>query len=112
MDSLEVRWHFSPRGPIPQAVVRAGPFRHKGVGSAGRGARIHPGSAIQLLKNAALVGEAEVSAKCDTGASNHPQSLWITLWASFRRQSQVAYRKGFFFGRSKFERSTFSVFNQ
>jgi hypothetical protein len=37
-------------------------------------------------------------------ASNHPQSLWITLWASFRRKRQVTYRKGFFFFRSIFER--------
>ena len=37
-------------------------------------------------------------------AANHPQSLWITLWASFRRKRQVTYRKGFFFFRSIFER--------
>jgi hypothetical protein len=37
-------------------------------------------------------------------ASNHPQSLWITLWASFPRNRQVTYRKGFFFFRSIFER--------
>jgi len=50
------------------------------------------------------VGEAEVSAKCDTGASNHPQSLWISLWIVFGHPTQVTYRKGFFFGRSKNER--------
>jgi hypothetical protein len=53
-----------------------------------------------------------VSAKCDTGASNHPQSLWITLWTSSGGASQVAYRKGFFFGRSNFERIMFSEGNQ
>ena len=37
-------------------------------------------------------------------AANHPQSLWITLWASFPRKRQVTYRKGFFFFRSIFER--------
>jgi hypothetical protein len=40
-------------------------------------------------------------------ASNHPQSLWITLWSSFRRNLQVTYRKGFFFFRSIFERTAF-----
>jgi hypothetical protein len=58
------------------------------------------------------VGSREVSAKGDTGASNHPQSLWITLWVGSGRESQVAYRKGFFFGRSKFERSVFNDKNQ
>jgi len=58
------------------------------------------------------VGEAEVSAKCDTGASNHPQSLWITLWTGSGHVSQVAYRKGFCFGRSKFERIVFIEGNQ
>jgi len=58
------------------------------------------------------VGEAEVSAKCDTGASNHPQSLWISLWTGSGHASQVAYRKGFFFGRSKFERIVFIEGNQ
>jgi len=58
------------------------------------------------------VGKMEVSAKCDTGASNHPQSLWISLWTGSGRASQVAYRKGFFFGRSKFERIVFIEGNQ
>jgi len=53
-----------------------------------------------------------VSAKCDTGASNHPQSLWISLWTGSGHASQVAYRKGFFFGRSKFERIVFIEWNQ
>jgi hypothetical protein len=64
------------------------------------------------IVNRANVGKVEVSAKCDTGASNHPQSLWITLWTASGRASQVAYRKGFFFGRSNFERIVFSEWNQ
>ena len=48
----------------------------------------------------------------DGSMSNHPQSLWISLWTGFRGVSQVTYRKGFFFGRSKFELSVFSVRNQ
>jgi len=45
-----------------------------------------------------------VSAKSDTGEANHPQSLWISLWIVFGHPTQVTYRKGFFFGRSKNER--------
>jgi hypothetical protein len=44
--------------------------------------------------------------------ANHPQSLWITLWTSFRHLTQVAYRKGFFFVRSNFERSEFYTMHQ
>jgi hypothetical protein len=43
---------------------------------------------------------------------NHPQSLWITLWVSFRGFAQVAYHKGFFFDRSNFERSVFLMVHQ
>jgi len=41
------------------------------------------------------------------GVANHPQSLWITLWVVAKRELQVTHRKGFFFGRSKFERCVF-----
>ena len=43
---------------------------------------------------------------------NHPQSLWITLWVSFRGLAQVTYHKGFFFDRSNFERSVFILLRQ
>ena len=47
-----------------------------------------------------------------TIVSNHPQSLWITLWTGFRDRFQVTYRKGFFFLRSNFERNGFSMMDQ
>ena len=53
-----------------------------------------------------------MSGYCATRVANHPQSLWITLWASFRHLTQVTYRKGFFFDRSNFERSVFYALHQ
>jgi hypothetical protein len=47
---------------------------------------------------------------CDV--ANHPQSLWISLWTSFRHLTQVTYRKGFFFDRSIFERRVFQLSHQ
>ena len=38
------------------------------------------------------------------GVVNHPQSLWISLWRSFRGRRQVPLAKGFFFFCSNFER--------
>ena len=46
------------------------------------------------------------------GVVNHPQSLWISLWVSFRVFAQVTYRKGFFFVRSNFERSVIRLMHQ
>jgi hypothetical protein len=59
-----------------------------------------------------FVGGVEVSAVCLSDVANHPQSLWISLWAAFRHRLQVTYRKGFFFDRSNFERSVFGLFDQ
>jgi hypothetical protein len=58
------------------------------------------------------VGRREVSGLCATDVANHPQSLWISLWTAFRHPPQVAYRIGFFFVRSNFERSVFVMAHQ
>jgi hypothetical protein len=101
---MKVRRHFSPRPAIPQAVVQDAGIGHKGRGSALRCLEFR----LLLLDFrralAAGVGKREVSVKDATGAANHPQSLWISLWMVSGLESQVTYRKGFFFGRSKFER--------
>ena len=49
------------------------------------------------------VGGTEVRKNVRQIDANHPQSLWITLWAAVRRNRQVAYRKRFYFLRSMFE---------
>jgi hypothetical protein len=59
-----------------------------------------------------FVVQTEVPGASDAAVANHPQSLWITLWASFRGRSQVAYRKGFFLVCSSFERQVFSQGDQ
>ena len=53
-----------------------------------------------------------MSGDCITDVVNHPQSLWISLWTSFRHLAQVTYHKGFFFDRSNFERSEFKLLYQ
>jgi hypothetical protein len=64
--------------------------------------------AVDAIGNA-LSGRANgrargLSLSCVSGVANHPQSLLITLWTSFRGRFQVALPKGFFFFCSKFER--------
>ena len=54
------------------------------------------------------VGHSELSFTNVTSVANHPQSLWITLWVSFRHHRQVAYPKGFFLVCSRFERYAIS----
>jgi hypothetical protein len=61
---------------------------------------------------ARFVGVEEVAADRVRAVVNHPQSLWISLWVSFRVLAQVTYRKGFFFDRSNFERSVFHLLHQ
>jgi hypothetical protein len=48
----------------------------------------------------------------ESGAANHPQSLWISLWVFPGRLRQVALPKGFFFFRSFFERNEMPLKNQ
>jgi hypothetical protein len=59
-----------------------------------------------------FVGETEVSPASVTSVANHPQSLWITLWAEPRRESQVPIHKGFFQFCSRIERCLFFQLDQ
>ena len=104
---------------IPQGLVRAARDEHNRNGRKRATIRIR-GLASSFLRvdacapprRAGFVGRQEVSGVCVTNVSNHPQSLWISLWTGFRRALQVTYRKGFFFDRSNFERRVFHVSDQ
>jgi hypothetical protein len=56
---------------------------------------------------AIFVGNQDVCHFYLSNVSNHPQRLWISLWAVAEGELQVAHRKGLFFGRSKIERRVF-----
>jgi hypothetical protein len=85
-NEIEKPRHFSPRWAVPQALQKGRAVNDNG---------------------AARVGKSEVRDDRVTNVSNHPQSLWISLWVPSQRVVQVTNRKGFFFLRSKFERSEF-----
>src|SRR5258705_7820241 len=107
---------------IPQDLVRRARCEHKGVGRMRDAIRIRvPREGTQ--KNAwtnfrrrpvipRIAGGEEGAADGVHAVVNHPQSLWISLWVSFRVFAQVTYRKGFFFDRSNFERSVFQLSHQ
>jgi hypothetical protein len=114
----EIRTHFSPRSAIPQGLVRLGADRHKAPREAFEAMALSSGTsrgprtralriAFQRFECMQFVGRSEVSSDNATNVANHPQSLWISLWAAFRGMRQVGHRKGFFFFRSNFERRAF-----
>ena len=84
-------------------IFARAPRFHKGLGNACTSTRSTSAAEPPKRLNRAAAAEScgvtrckRVCRQASAGVAIHPQSLWISLWTSFRRDFQVAYRKGFF----------------